>query len=192
MVVRLRRELVGRARASLAGGGGRSERWAAPWVFYAVSLSGRLVAAVSRPDGSVRRKRAFRRGGPSLRAAWLSALAIWCALLAKRKPDNRPARRSVSNRISVNPQPCNRCSSSSHAAPPRCCRRLRGNTERAASCAWAGACVEINQCAGCTQQFFTNSFLGDDAAVLVRSSGEEPASPRHRAGVASMAWRSTR
>ena len=36
------------------------------------------------------------------------------------------------------------------------------------------------------------SLLGDDAAVLAPSSGEEPASPRHRAGVASMAWRSTR
>ena len=36
-----------------------------------------------------------------------------------------------------------------------------------------GTCVEINQCVGC-------------------SSGEEPASPRHRAGVALMAWRSTR
>ena len=34
--------------------------------------------------------------------------------------------------------------------------------------------------------------LGDDAAVLARSSGEEPASPRHRPGVASTAWRSTR
>ena len=34
--------------------------------------------------------------------------------------------------------------------------------------------------------------LGDDAAVLALSSGKEPASPRHRAGVASMAWRSTR
>ena len=54
------------------------------------------------------------------------------------------------------------------------------------------ACVEINQCVGCTRQFFTKSFLGDDAAVLARSSGEEPASPRHRAGVASMAWRTTR
>ena len=43
-----------------------------------------------------------------------------------------------------------------------------------------------------TRQFFTKSFLGNDAAVLVRSSGEEPASPRHRAGVASMAWRTTR
>ena len=32
----------------------------------------------------------------------------------------------------------------------------------------------------------------DDAAVLARSRGEEPASPRHRAGVASMAWRTTR
>ena len=48
-------------------------------------------------------------------------------------------------------------------------------------------CVEINQCVGCTK-----SFLGDDAAVLARSSGEEPASPRHRAGVASMASRTTR
>ena len=35
-------------------------------------------------------------------------------------------------------------------------------------------------------------FLDDDAAVLARSSGEEPASPRHRAGVTSMAWRTTR
>ncbi|CAH0377462.1 unnamed protein product [Pelagomonas calceolata] len=56
----------------------------------------------------------------------------------------------------------------------------------------AGGCVEINQCVGCTGQFFTKSFLGDDAAVLAPSSGEEPASPRHRAGVASMAWRTTR
>ena len=53
-------------------------------------------------------------------------------------------------------------------------------------------CVEINQCVGCTRQFYTKSFLGDDAADLAPSSGEEPASPRHRAGVASMAWRSTR
>ena len=43
-----------------------------------------------------------------------------------------------------------------------------------------GSCVETNQCVGCT------------AAVLAPSSGEEPASPRHRAGVASMAWRTTR
>ena len=42
------------------------------------------------------------------------------------------------------------------------------------------ACVEINQC------------VSDDGAVLARSSGEEPAPPRRRAGVASMAWRSTR
>ena len=53
-------------------------------------------------------------------------------------------------------------------------------------------CVETNQCVGCTRQFFTMSFLGDDAAVLAPSSGEEPASPRYRAGVASMAWRTTR
>ena len=53
-------------------------------------------------------------------------------------------------------------------------------------------CVEINQCAGCTRQFFTNSFLGEDVAALAPSSGEEPTPPRYRAGVASMAWRSTR
>ncbi len=53
-------------------------------------------------------------------------------------------------------------------------------------------CVEINQCVGYPRQFFTKSFLGDDAAVLAPSSGEEPTSPRHRAGVASMAWRTTR
>jgi hypothetical protein len=29
-------------------------------------------------------------------------------------------------------------------------------------------CVEINQCVGCTRQFFTKSFLGDYAAVLAR------------------------
>ena len=45
----------------------------------------------------------------------------------------------------------------------------------------ASTCVEINQCVGCI-----------DSADLARSSGEEPASPRHRAGVASMAWRTKR
>ena len=55
-----------------------------------------------------------------------------------------------------------------------------------AHAAGAAPCVQINQCVGCTK-----SFLGDGAAVLARSSGEEPASPRHRAGVASMAWRPT-
>ena len=44
-------------------------------------------------------------------------------------------------------------------------------------------CVEINQCVGC---------LSHDAAVLAPSSDEESASPRHRAGGASMAWRTTR
>ena len=42
------------------------------------------------------------------------------------------------------------------------------------------------------RKFFTKSFRGDDVATLARSSDEEPASPRHRAGVASMAWRTTR
>ena len=57
---------------------------------------------------------------------------------------------------------------------------------------FVGDCVEINQCVGCTRQYFTKSFCGDDAAVLAQSSSEEPASPRHRAGVASMTWRSSR
>ena len=48
----------------------------------------------------------------------------------------------------------------------------------------AGGCVEINQCVGCT-------FLGDGAAVLARSSGEERAPPRHRADIMKMAWRTT-
>ena len=39
---------------------------------------------------------------------------------------------------------------------------------------------------------FTTSFLGNDVAALAPSSGEEPTSPRHRSGVASMAWRTTR
>ena len=54
------------------------------------------------------------------------------------------------------------------------------------------ACVESNQCVGCTRQFFTKSFLGDDAAVRAWSSGEKRAPPCYRAGIASMAWRSTR
>ena len=40
-------------------------------------------------------------------------------------------------------------------------------------------CVEINQSA--------SGVLGDDVAALAPSSGEEPPSPRHRAGAASMA-----
>ena len=51
-------------------------------------------------------------------------------------------------------------------------------------------CVEINQCVGCTRQFFTKSFLGDDAAVLAPSRGEN----RHRHAIeqASRRWRGER
>ena len=56
----------------------------------------------------------------------------------------------------------------------------------------APSCVEINQCVGCTRKFFTKSFPGDDTAVLAPSDGEESTLPRRRAGVASMAWRTTR
>ena len=62
----------------------------------------------------------------------------------------------------------------------------KGCSEREVS--YVANCVEINQCVG----MFTKSFLRDEAAVLARSSGEEPAPPRRRAGVASMASRSTR
>ena len=44
--------------------------------------------------------------------------------------------------------------------------------------------VEINRCVGC--------ILGDGAAVLAESRRERSTPPRHRSGVASMAWRSTR
>ena len=74
-------------------------------------------------------------------------------------------------------------------------RVLLAATSRRRAETWrqhVASCVEINQCVGCTRQFFTKSFLGDDAAVLARSSGDEPASPHHRAGVASMAWRTPR
>ena len=67
---------------------------------------------------------------------------------------------------------------------PRQCRR-RSPRNRNNPCG-------NNQCIGCTRRFFTKSCLGDGVAVLAPSSGDEPASPRHRAGVASMASRSTR
>ncbi len=57
--------------------------------------------------------------------------------------------------------------------------------EPSRAAATVDVCVEINQCVGC-------SFPGDGVAALVPSSGEQPTSQRHRAGVASMAWRSTR
>ena len=59
----------------------------------------------------------------------------------------------------------------------------------AVGCFWVGPVWKSTSATGA---IFTKSFLGDDAAVLARSSGEQPASPRHRAGVASMAWRTTR
>ena len=39
---------------------------------------------------------------------------------------------------------------------------------------------------------WNRSHLSATATVLAPSTGEEPALPRHRAGVASMAWRTTR
>ena len=52
--------------------------------------------------------------------------------------------------------------------------------------AWSGAVWKSTGVSG------AQSFLGDGASVLARSSSEKPASPRHRAGNASMAWRTTR
>ena len=52
-----------------------------------------------------------------------------------------------------------------------------------------------NRQGGCSiaqgSQPVRKSFLCDGVAALAPSSGEEPTSPRHREGVASMAWRST-
>jgi hypothetical protein len=67
-----------------------------------------------------------------------------------------------------------------------------GSGRRFARSTFASLPVWKSTSVGCTRQFFTKSFLGDDVAALAPSSGEEPTSPRHRAGVASMAWRSTR
>ena len=49
------------------------------------------------------------------------------------------------------------------------------------------ACVETNQCVGCTRQFFTKSFLGDDAACWLRRAVRK----RHRHAIeqASRRWR---
>ena len=60
-------------------------------------------------------------------------------------------------------------------------RGLRaGLRSRRGEARWVVPCAEINQCVGCTRQFFTKSFLGNEAADLARSSGEEPASSRRR------------
>ena len=75
------------------------------------------------------------------------------------------------------------CDYSEKAAPELMSRPLLGGFLKGGVCAtlaWAVACcVEINQCVGCS-------------TVLARSSGKEPASPRHRAGVTLMALRTTR
>ena len=99
----------------------------------------------------------------SLALAGAALLALAAALLA-------PSRRA--------------CSA---PAARRCCSRRRragarkrgGSTSRAV---WKSI----------VRGALLTSFLGDDAAVLARSSGDEPASPHHRAGVASMAWRTPR
>ena len=62
--------------------------------------------------------------------------------------------------------------------------KAREDLRKEAARADVVVCVEINQCVGCHSSAMT--------AVLAPSSAEEPASPRHRAGVASMAWRTTR
>ena len=67
-------------------------------------------------------------------------------------------------------------------------RRRKGH-QLARGHRWSRPVSKINQCVGCTRQFFTKSFLGDDVAALDPSSDEEPAPPRHRAGGTSMAWR---
>jgi hypothetical protein len=79
-----------------------------------------------------------------------------------------------------------------HTIENGCMQLLSGSHRLGRLAHGVTGCVEIDQCVGCTRQFFTKSFLGDDAAVLARSSGEERAPPRYRAGVASMAWRTTR
>ena len=52
------------------------------------------------------------------------------------------------------------------------------------------SCVEIKQCVGCTRQFFTKSFLADDAAVLAETSGN--GLQRHTVELVSRRWRGGR
>ena len=52
-------------------------------------------------------------------------------------------------------------------------------------------CVEINQCVGCTRQFFTKSFLGDGATVLARLSAVKK-EHQHAIDQASRRWRGGR
>ena len=56
-----------------------------------------------------------------------------------------------------------RASRSSAACRARCSMLF---WERIAAWKPATTCVEIKQCVECTREFFTKSFLGDDAAVL--------------------------
>ena len=62
----------------------------------------------------------------------------------------------------------------------------------ASSMAVMGACLASPSFAVWRSTGASGALLGDDAAVLARSSGEEFTPPRRRAGVASMAWRTTR
>jgi 6-phosphogluconolactonase (cycloisomerase 2 family) len=67
----------------------------------------------------------------------------------------------------------------------QCVSTLPDGYDNAHHC--VNGCVEINERFGCTDNSSLSHFL-----AMTRPSCEEPASPRHRAGVASMAWRTTR
>ena len=58
---------------------------------------------------------------------------------------------------------------------------LTGKSKLRAAILSATLCVEINRCVGCTQQFFTKSFLGNDARIRHRHAIEQ-ASRRWRGG----------
>ena len=107
-----------------------------------------------------------------------------------RRPGPRRSR-PCHHRAARRNRPCRR------AAPPKSRRRRPRRRRRRRQKTAIKPCQRQTLCGNQTvrrvhREFFTKSFLGDDAAVLALSSGEEPASPRHRAGVASMAWRTTR
>ena len=71
---------------------------------------------------------------------------------------------------------------------PRAYWRDRLERARALGLNAVTTCVEINQCVGCTRQFFTKSFRGDGAAVLAPSSVEN----RHAIEQVSRRWRGGR
>ena len=74
---------------------------------------------------------------------------------------------------------------------PTLCDQLRGGVTLHARHSGSSSPCRAVKSASVVPTILRKSFLGDDAAVLARSSGEEPASHAIEQTSASMAWRTT-